>query len=184
MSVKVREISQGAYKMDCKLMLQSTFDWAKKGMISGGEFPSYATVFATVTIHHALARANQHSDVVWYSNGALTVAIKDGKEVLTANLPAWINKINNSLIPAKSDDREINLPIATLFATTPELGLLLTVDHGGLVTVGKLIKGKLMDGLPPATFQASCDQELLTGIVNVAGDAICTVSFSCGSSLR
>jgi hypothetical protein len=170
--------------MECKLMLQSAFDWAKKGALSGGgsEFPTFARVFATVTIHHSLDRADKHSDLVWYGNGILNVAKKDGQEVLTGNVQAWVNKVSQIFIPSAKDDGGINLPIDDLFPNSPALGLLLIVDHSGMITVGKLINGKLIGGMPPSKFQATCDKELLTGAVNVAGDAICTVSFSLGSS--
>lgn len=57
------------------------------------------------------------------------------------------------------------------------------VEHSGMITVGKLINGKLIGGMPPGKFQATCVKELLTGAVDVLGDAICTVSFSLGSGI-
>ena len=167
--------------MDCKLMLQSTFDWAKKGQVSGGEFPTYATVFATVTIHQSYDRNDKKSDIVWYGNGPLSLqSLAGGEEVLTGNIQAWVNKTELIFIPPKPTD-DIGSYTTDLFPNTPDLGLLVTVTKTGLVTVGKLIKGHLIGGLPATTFQASCDKELLTGIVNIAGDAVCTVSFSLGS---
>lgn len=169
--------------MDCKLMLKSAFDWAKKGAVSGGEFPSYATVFATVTIQHALDRLEKRSDVVYYANGKLDVTAQNGQEVLTGNIRAWVNKVNEILIPSKDEnDGPFPPPFYDLFPDTPDLGLLLTVERSGMITVGKLLKGHLIGGMPPSKFQATCNKDLLTGAVDVLGDAICTVSFSLGSS--
>jgi len=168
--------------MECKLMLQSAFDWAKKGAISGGEFPTFARSFATVTIHHAIDRQDKHSDLVWYGNGVLNVAKKNGQEVLMGNISAWVNKVSQILIPPTNND-DIGLVIDDLFPNSPTLGMLLMVEHSGMITVGKLINGKLIGGMPPGKFQATCDKELLTGAVDVLGDAICTVSFSLGSGI-
>jgi hypothetical protein len=164
--------------MDCKLMLQSTFDWAKKGVVTGGEFPSFATVFATVTIHKSFDRANKRSDSVLYANGPLTVTVKDGKEMLTGNIQAWTNKVSFIFLPPEPG-QDINLPVEDLFPLNKRTGLLLRVEQGGKISVGELIDGKLIGGLPPISFQASCDKELLTGMVS--DFAICTVSFSFGS---
>jgi len=169
--------------MDCKLMLQSAFDWAKKGTLGGAvEFPEYAKVFATVTIHHSIDRSDKRSDVVWYANGSLRLSAKDGQEVLTGNIPARINKTEYIFIPPQPGDLLGN-SIPDLFPDQPDLQLLLTVTSTGTITVGKLIKEKLIGGFPPSTFQGTCENELLTGRVDVLGQAVCTVSFSLGSGI-
>jgi hypothetical protein len=167
--------------MDCKLMLQSAFDWAKKGVLSNGEFPTYAKVFATVTVHHSLDRADKHSDHVWYANGVLNLTTKSGQEVLTGNLQAWVNTVVDGFGPPPSDGG-IGEATHDLFPERHNLGLLLMVDRSGMITVGRLINNKLVGQLPPSQFQATCDKGLLTGAVYIFGDAICTVSFSLGSS--
>jgi hypothetical protein len=168
--------------MDCTLMLQSAFDWAKKGALTGGEFPSYAKVFVTVTIHHSLDRPDKHSDLVWYGNGMLNLAMKNGQEVLTGNIQAWVNKTSQILIPPDKPNGDITIPIDDLFPNTPTLGMLLLINHSGMVTIGKLIKGNLIGGIPPSKFQATCAQDLLTGLVDILGVSVCTISFSLGSS--
>lgn len=168
--------------MDCKLMLQSTFDWAKTGIISGGEFPEYATVFATVTIHHSLDRPDSRSDVVWYGNGPLSFKTSNGQDVLSGNIQAWINKYEAIFVPPPPDG-EIGSYTYDLFPNMPELGLLLSVNRSGVITVGKLIRGRLIGGMPPSTFQGVCENGLLSGRTYVSGEAVCTVSFSLGSSL-
>lgn len=167
--------------MDCKLVLQSAFNWAKKGVLSNGEFPTYAKVFATVTVHHSLDRPDKHSDLVWYANGVLNLTTKNGQEVLTGNLQAWVNKVVLGFEPPPSDGG-IGEPTHDLFPERHDLGLLLMVERSGMITVGRLIDNKLVGRMPPSKFQATCDKELLTGAVNIFGDAICTVSFSLGSS--
>ena len=167
--------------MDCKLMLQSAFDWAKKGALSGGEFPEYAKVFATVTIHHSIDRSDKRSDVVWYANGVLRLSVIDGQEVLTGNIQAWLNKTDEIYTyPPGGDFPNITYD---LFPNNPDAGLLLTVSKTGVITVGKLVKGKLIGGFPPSTFQGTCENELLTGRVDILGQAVCTVSFSLGSGI-
>lgn len=170
--------------MNCKMMLQSAFDWANRGVIGGGEFPNHATVFATVTLHQASDRVDKHSDFVWYGNGAMSVRVKNGQEILMGNLPSWVNNVSEIFIPPTTQAGEIAVSIDDLFPNSPSLGLLLTVDHTGTITIGKLIKGNLLAGLPPSSFQATCDKELLTGSVDVFGEAICTVSLSLGSSIQ
>jgi hypothetical protein len=167
--------------MECKLMLQPAFDWAKKGATSGGEFPIYAKVFVTVTIHHSLDRPDKLSDLVWYGNGILNIGKNNGQEVLTGNISAYVNKINQLVIKSENPD-DIGTSINDLFPESPTLGMLVMVEHSGMITVGKLINGKLIAKMPPSKFQATCDKGLLTGAADILGDAICTVSFSLGSS--
>jgi hypothetical protein len=167
--------------MECKLMLQSAFDWAKKGATSGGEFPMYARVFVTVTIHHSLDRPDKQSDLVWYGNGILNIGKNNGQEVLTGNISAWVNKVNQFRIKSETPD-EIGKLVTDLFPESPTVGMLVMVEHSGMITVGKLVNGKLIAGTPPSKFQATCDKGLLTGAADILGDAICTVSFSLGSS--
>jgi len=168
--------------MDCNLMLQSAFNWAKKGKLSNKEFPTYATVFATVTVHHSIDRYEKTSDVVWYANGPLHLkSTTPGQEILTGNIQAWVNKVEQIPLPPKPGDVWGNV-IYDLFPNTPQNQLLVSVSQTGFITVGKLINGKLVGGFPPSTFQATCENELLTGRVDVLGQAVCTVSFSLGSS--
>lgn len=166
--------------MDCKQMLQSTFDWANKGKVSGSvEFPDIATVYATVTLHHTLDRTEKTSDLVYYANGSLLLSNKDGQEVLTGNIPAWINKIESKSVPNDG----FGHTEYDLFPDNNKLGLLLTITQTGLLTVGKLINGKLIGGMPPTTFQPTCQNGLLTAIVSIAGECVCTVSFSLGTKV-
>ncbi len=167
--------------MECKLMLQSAFDWAKKGATGGGEFPTYARVFATVTIHHSVDRPDKESDLVWYGNGILNIGKSNGQEVLIGNISAWVNKVNQIWIKSETPD-DFGTSISDLFPDSPKVGMLLMVDHSGMITVGKLLNGKLIGGMPPTKFQAICDKGLLTGAADILGDGICTVSFSLGSS--
>ena len=160
-------------------MLQSIFNWAKKGQV-GSKKP---TVFATVTIHHSLDRLDtKTSDVVYYANGYLGLDSKTpGQEILTNTIQCWTNKTQDIIIPPKPSDGDV-LPevIKDLFPPSPKLKLLVSVNQTGLITVGKLINDKLIGGMPASIFQATCQDELLTGIVDIAGKAVCTVSFSLG----
>jgi hypothetical protein len=166
--------------MDCNLMLQSAFNWAKKGKLSNGEFPTYATVFATVTLHYSIDRPEKTSDLVLYANGPLHLkSTTPGQEILTGNIQAWVNNVAQIPLPPKPGDVFGNV-IYDLFPNTPNNQLLVSVSKTGFITVGKLINGT--PGSPTGTFQATCENELLTGRVNVAGQAVCTVSFSLGSS--
>ncbi|KOP24403.1 hypothetical protein AMR41_21165 [Hapalosiphon sp. MRB220] len=167
--------------MDCKQMLQSTFDWAKKGAVGGAvEFPDIATVYATVTLHQSLDRPEKTSDVVWYANGALSLNTKDGQEMLAGNIQAWVNQTDTIFVPSETGN-DLGSYDYDLFPNSTTKGLLLKVNKTGMITIGKLIKGKLIGGMPPTTFQATCENGLLTGTVNVLGDCVCTVSFSLGT---
>lgn len=162
-------------------MLQSTFNWAKKGELTGGDFPKYATVFATVTIHYSLDRPEKTtSDVVWYANGPLQLKYAHGQEFLTGNIQAWVNKVVESIIPSPGED--LGYIVKDLFPNTSNLQLLLSVSKTGFITVGRLLNGTLASKVPPSTFQGTCENELLTGMVDISGKAVCTVSFSLGSS--
>lgn len=170
--------------MNCNLMLQSTFEWAKKVSVDSNK----PTVFATVTIHHSLDRFEKSSDVVYYANGPLILkSDTSGQEILTNNIQCWTNKIVDIFIPAPEpkpgEEPGIGSSIKDLFPTSNphKLNLLLSVSQTGLITVGKLINNKLIGNFPATTFQATCQNELLTGIVNVLGEAVCTISFSLGS---
>lgn len=167
--------------MDCNLMLQSAFNWAKKGNLSNKEIPRIATVFATVTLHHSIDRTPKTSDLVWYANGPLHLeSTAPEQEILTGNIQAWVNSVKNINLPPEAGDIFGDV-VQDLFPNTSKLQLLVSVSQTGFITVGKLVNGKPIGGMPPSTFQATCENELLTGTVNVAGDAVCTVSFSLGS---
>ena len=166
--------------MDCNLMLQSAFNWAKKGKLSYGEFPTYATIFATVTLHYSIDSPEKTSDLVLYANGPLHLkSTTPGQEILTGNIQAWVNNVAQIPVPPKPGEVFGNV-IYDLFPNTPKNQLLVSVSKTGFITVGKLINS--IPTPPPSTFQATCENELLTGRVNVAGQAVCTVSFSLGSS--
>jgi hypothetical protein len=171
--------------MDCNLMLQSAFDWDKKGNISNKQTPKYATVFATVTIHYSLDRPEKTSDLVFYANGPLHLeSTIPGQEILTGTIQAWVNKVVESGLSTPSDD-DIDFGVITdLFPNTSKLQLLVSVSKTGFITVGRMINGHLIGGMPPSTFQATCENDLLTGMVDLIGKAVCTVSFSLGSNYK
>ena len=165
-------------------MLQSAFNWAKKIETDSNK----PTVFATVTIHHSLDRFEKSSDVVYYANGPLILKFDtSGQQILTNSIRCWTNKTQLITIPAPppkpgenenfSEFREDLFPTAN----PHNRNLLLSVSQTGLITVGKLIDDKLIGRMPASTFQATCQNELLTGIVDILGEAVCTVSFSLGS---
>jgi hypothetical protein len=169
--------------MNCNLMLQSAFDWAKKKQSDSG----LPQVFATVTIHHSLDRFEKTSDVVYYANGPLALkSPTPGQEILTNSIQCWTNKTQEITIPdpppKPGENENIGEIIKDLFPTSNphNRNLLLIVSQTGLITVGKLIGDKLIGGIPASTFQATCQDELLTGIVDILGEAVCTVSFSLG----
>lgn len=145
------------------------FDWAKKGVIGGGEFVEYHRVYATVTIQEPIDRtyktetARPH-DRVWYGNGALQLGQQgQSSEVLTNLVQGWSND-------TQPDP----------FSKTPALQLQLTVARNGVVTVGPRLHGKNFLGRPPVTFQATCTDGLLTGVLTGAetGTKSITVSFT------
>jgi len=168
--------------MDCNLMLQSAFNWAKKGQLTFKEFPTFAKVFATVTLHYSIDSHEKTSDLVLYANGPLHLkSTTPGQEILTGNIQAWVNQVKYISFPPKPGDVFGDV-IQDLFPNTPRYQLLLSVSQTGFITVGKLLDGKLIGGLPPSTFQGTCENELLTGRVEALAQAACTVSFSLGSS--
>jgi hypothetical protein len=158
--------------MDCNLILQSAFNWAKKGRVSSGDFPRYTQVFATVTIHHSIDRPDKRSDEVWYANGPLSRKVKNGQETLVGDIQAWMNRLDFII---SDDPKEIR---QDLFPQTPEYTLYLRVGITGLITVNKQKDGIFLPGAGFSTFQATCENGLLTGNVDVLGKAVCTVSFS------
>jgi hypothetical protein len=126
--------------------------------------------------------------VVYYANSPLIVkSDTSGQEILTNSIQCRVNKTEHIIIPAPppkpGEDENLGEIIEDLFPTSNphKLNLLLSVSQTGLITVGKLIGDKLIGGIPASTFQATCQDELLMGIVNILGKAVCTVSFSLGS---
>ncbi|GAX39988.1 hypothetical protein NIES4075_09500 [Tolypothrix sp. NIES-4075] len=173
--------------MECKLMLQSAFDWAKKGALSGGEFPKIAKVFATVTMHYSSDRSPEKtSNYVLYANGPLELNTKDGQEILSGNISMWVNKVVQHSIPSTNPPEDGSIDIGTtvtdIFPNKPDLKLQLSISQSGSISVARLIHGKLLGGFPPVTFQAVCNEnELMTAIVDSYGSASCTLSLTLGS---
>jgi hypothetical protein len=88
--------------MDCNLMLQSAFNWAKKGQLTFKEFPKFAKVFATVTIHYSIDSPEKTSDLVLYANGPMHLkSTTPGQEILTGNIQAWVNNVAQIPVPPK-----------------------------------------------------------------------------------
>jgi hypothetical protein len=162
-------------------MLQSAFDWAKKGTLDKMNDSSlssqYETVFATVTLHYSRDQPEKTNDLVWYANGPLYLKYIPAKEILAGNIEARFNQVDYTYLPPKAG-QGLSTLIKDLFPDSPQNKLLVSVTQTGFITVGRLINDKLVGNLPPSTFQGTCESELLTGMVDLYGKAICTVSFS------
>src|SRR5436305_7580871 len=73
--------------------LQSVFDYAKQGPLSGGEFPTLAAIFATFVEHfpnsHPPGSSKGSADLVTYVNGRLTLS--QNKKTLSGEFRLWRN---------------------------------------------------------------------------------------------
>jgi hypothetical protein len=173
--------------MICTDMLKETFAWARKGIIGGpSEFPDIATVYATVTLHGATDHKDKLSDFVWYGNGKVLLEKKDGQEVLTGNVPARTNEFKVHEFPMckpPSDDDIFGPPkhqVFDLFPADENLEIFLQITPTGMITVRKRLKSVPTIGVLASTFQSTCHSGLLTGVISVPDDCVCTVSFSHG----
>lgn len=85
--------------MSCATTLQPAFDWIKKGKIGGtNEFPMFAAVYATMTIHTPEDRKERTADLVLYANGRLRLKQEGNQEILSGQLQTWLNNTKDIVV--------------------------------------------------------------------------------------
>jgi hypothetical protein len=179
--------------MNCTETLQPIFDHIRKTAIDqkaiplGGNRYQENQVFATVTIHQAGDhKVGGKADFVLYGNGQLNLAQETGKEFLSGGIQAWINDVKvrevkqSWIFDRFVIDRDI-------FPNTPQLGIKLTVDAAGMVSLGITVEGKLWENQAPVTFQANSARELLMAVIDDGfmgskGPSSITIGFTLSSN--
>jgi len=165
---------KGVILMTYQELWNDIITWAQKPPEGAGDFTSFYTVWATVTLHGDKAvllsqggPAKPSSiDVVWYANSPLSLQTENGQPILKANMDAYTN----------SEGATITCP---LIRNNP-LSIALTVRGNGQITIGQLIDGKNFLGRAPTTFSATVVGKMISNFVKLpmSGEVVCTISFS------
>jgi hypothetical protein len=158
--------------------LQSVFNYAKQGPLSGGEFPTLPAVFVTFVEHFPNSHppgSQESADLVTYANGLMTLS--QNKKILSGEFKVWRNAFDSGSLgffgspPTPPDafaDADSTVTVA------------ITVSDSGQVTHQRKIKGKPIGGMPPVPLNAAYENGLF---VEKFKSGVRSLSFTLGTTV-
>jgi hypothetical protein len=158
--------------------LQSVFDYAKQGPLSGGEFPTLPAVFVTFVEHfpnsHPPGSSKGSADLVTYANGQMMLS--QNKKTLSGEFMLWRNAFDPGspgffgsppTPPDAFDDAASKLTVS------------ISVSDSGKVTHQRKLNGNPIGGMPPTPMNATYDNSLL---VEKTTSGVRSLSFTLGTT--
>jgi hypothetical protein len=132
--------------------LQSVFDYAQQGPLSGGEFPSLPAVFVTFVEHFPNSHppgSQDAADLVTYASGRVTLS--QNKKTLSGELKLWRNAFDPGS-PGFFDSPPT--PPDAFDDVGGPLTVAISIADSGKVTHQRKLKGNPIGGVPPFPLNA------------------------------